>query len=41
MALECWPVEKRMTFFQALEKEVVKAEMASRSIILYMDANSK
>lgn len=41
MALECWPVEKRMTFFQALEKEVVKAEMASRSIILSMDANSK
>ena len=38
---ECWPVEKRMTFFQALEKEGVKAEMASRSIILYMDANSK
>ena len=30
-----------MTFFQALEEEVVKAEMAGRSIILSMDANSK
>ena len=30
-----------MTFFQALEEEVVKAEMASRSIILSKDANSK
>ena len=38
---ECWPVEKRMNFFQALEEEVVKAEMAGRSIILSMDANSK
>ena len=38
---ESWPLAARMPFFLALEEEVVKAELAGRSIIVEMDANSK
>ena len=38
---ENWDEEKRMPFFIALETEIVKAELAGKSIIIAMDANSK
>jgi len=38
---ESWSVELRMKFFRALEEEVVKAEMAGRSVLISFDANSK
>ena len=38
---ENWPVASRMPFFLALEEEVVKAELAGKSIIIELDANSK
>ena len=38
---ECWPLDQRLAFFQALEEEVVKAELAGKSVIISFDANSK
>ena len=38
---ENWPETERMPFFLALEEEVVKAELAGKSILIVMDANSK
>ena len=38
---ENWDETKRMPFFIALECEVVKAQMAGKSIIIEIDANSK
>ena len=38
---ECWPIERRLSFFQTLEEEVVKAELAGTLVIISMDANSK
>ena len=33
--------DKRMPFFVALEGEIVKSELAGKSIIIELDANSK
>ena len=38
---EGWKEEERSQFFIALEKEVVSAEIANKSVIIEMDANSK
>ena len=38
---ENWPEVERMPFFLALEQEIVKAELAGKSILIQMDANSK
>ena len=38
---ENWPIAARMPFFLALEEEVVKAELAGKSLIIELDANSK
>ena len=38
---ECRPEKERMPFFLALEEEIVKAELAGKSIIIELDANSK
>ena len=38
---ENWQEAKRMPFFIALEVEIVKAELAGRSLIIEMDSNSK
>ena len=38
---ENWDEEKRMPFFLALETEVEKAELAGKSLVIEMDANSK
>ena len=38
---ETWPEEERLPFFQALEQEIVKAELQGKSIIIEMDSNSK
>ena len=38
---ENWDEDKRMPFFVTLEAEIVKSELAGRSIIIEMDANSK
>ena len=38
---ENWNEEKIMPFFIALEAEIVKAELAGKSILIKMDANSK
>ena len=38
---ENWAEEKRMPFFIALETELEKAQLAGKSIIVEMDANSK
>ena len=38
---ECWPENERMPFFLALEQEIIKAELAGKSILIEMDANSK
>ena len=38
---ECWPVVGRIPFFNALEEEITKAELAGKSVIIEMDANSK
>jgi hypothetical protein len=38
---ENWEEEKRMEFFIALETEVERAELAGKSVIIEMDANSK
>ena len=38
---ETWPEEDRLPFFQALEQEIVKAELQGKSIFIEMDSNSK
>ena len=38
---ENWDEGKRVSFFIALESEIVKAEIAGTSIIIEMDANAK
>ena len=38
---ENWEEEKRLPFFLALETEIEKAELAGRSVVIEMDANSK
>ena len=38
---ENWSEVERMPFFMALEQEIVKAELAGKSILIEMDANSK
>ena len=38
---ECWSVEERLPFFQALEEEITKAGLAGKSIMISLDANSK
>ena len=38
---ETWSDTERMPFFMALEQEIVKAELAGKSILIEMDANSK
>ena len=38
---ESWPEQQRIPFFMALEEEIVKAELAGKSIFIEMDANSK
>ena len=38
---ETWEEEKRVTFFQKLEEEIVKAAIAGKSVIIEMDANAK
>ena len=38
---ECWPENERMPFFLALEQEIIKAEVAGKSIMIELDANSK
>ena len=38
---ECWSDEEKMPFFVTLEEEISKAEMAGKSVIVEIDANSK
>jgi hypothetical protein len=38
---ENWEENLRLPFFLALEEEIVKAEMAGKSVIIELDANSK
>ena len=38
---ECWNESERLPFFLALEKEILKAELQGKSIIIEMDSNSK
>ena len=38
---ENWEESKRRSFFIALEAEIVKSEIAGKSVIVEMDANSK
>ena len=38
---ENWEEKERMPFFEALEKEIARAEFEGRSLIISMDANSK
>ena len=38
---ENWEEEKRLQFFIALETEIEKAELAGKSVLIEMDANSK
>ena len=38
---ENWPESERMLFFNTLEEEIVKSELAGKSIIVELDANSK
>ena len=38
---ECWSVEERLPFFQALEEEITKAGLAGKSVMISLDANSK
>ena len=38
---ENWPMAARLPFFLALEEEVIKSEMAGKSTIIQLDANSK
>ena len=38
---EKWPENERIPFFQALEKEIAKAELNGKSVYIGMDSNSK
>ena len=38
---ENWEESRRVSFFIALEAEIVKAELAGTSVIIEMDANAK
>ena len=38
---ETWKEEERLPFFQALEQEIIKAELLGKSIFIEMDSNSK
>ena len=38
---ENWEEEKRLPFFVALETEIEKSELAGKSIVIELDANSK
>ena len=38
---ENWSEQQRIPFFLALEEEIVKAELAGKSILIELDANSK
>ena len=38
---ECWPIEQRLPFVQALEEEITKAGLAGKLITVSFDANSK
>ena len=38
---ENWDETRRMSFYIALEAEIVKAELAGKSVIIQMDSNSK
>ena len=38
---ENWQLEDRMPFFRALEKEIVKAQMMDKLVLIQMDANRK
>ena len=38
---ESWKDKERLPFFEALEKEIARAEFEGRSVIISMDANSK
>ena len=38
---ESWPIALRIPFFNALEEEIVKAELDGKSIIVEIDGNSK
>ena len=38
---ECWPLDKRLPFFEALESSITKAGLAGKSILISLDANSK
>ena len=38
---ESWPEANRIPFFTALEKEVARAELLGKSVIIQMDSNSK
>ena len=36
-----WPIEDRTPFFEALEEELIKAELAGKTVFIEIDANSK
>ena len=38
---ECWPLEKRLPFFEALESSITKAVLAGKSVLISLDAKSK
>ena len=38
---EVWNEAERLPFFLALEKEIIKAEMQGKSVIIELDSNSK
>ena len=38
---ESWKESKKMPFFVALEEEISKAQLAGKSLIIELDANSK
>ena len=38
---ENWPEHQRIPFFMTLEEEIIKAELAGKSILIEIDANSK
>ena len=38
---ESWPEQQRPPFFLALEEEIIKSELAGKSILMELDANSK
>ena len=38
---ENWQLEDKMPFFRAIEKEIIKAQMMDKVVLIQMDANSK